>query len=255
MPRLPLVLAALLATVLATHLPATARASCASAVVVVDGHVLFGRGDVRTALLPARGAAREAVSPACNDTGGPPAEDGTTTVRPLRGLPPTVAVSAGEDVYVVSGSMVALSGHPLRRALSGGERSYRERHPCRREDRAMRGTLAEDGGAQALTVRRPDRTILVNVDAATRLAGRPAWQPLRRGQRVMLRTSLCGPPRVADTIRLAGPVPAVDRYERSSGDEPNVPGPPWAWAVAGAALALLVVVLLAVRAGRRLGEP
>lgn len=255
MDRLPLAVAlaalSLACCGLAAAAPGTAEASCASA-VVVDGHVLLGLGAVRVSELPPRGPARAAVAPACNDGNGPRAEDGTTTVRPLRGVPPTIAVADARtgDAFADPASMVVLGDHPLHRAQYGAADapSYRERHRCGRERRALRGTLAEDGTGQALRVRRDDRTVSVSVDAATRIAGRPAWQPLRAGQRVVLRTSICGPRRVADTIRLAGPVPPAHR-STGTGD---LPGARWPWVVGAVLVALAGFVALAVRAGRRL---
>lgn len=256
--RLPLALAVLALAVvaaLAAVAPEPARAMCVSS-VVVDGHRLIGHSADR-ALLPPRGPEREVVDPACNDAGqGDP--DRTVRARTLDGIPAAVAVVRGEHVFVDEDSLPVLGDHPLHRAIAAGHRqtSYRSDGTCRREEGAQRGTVAANAGT-ALELRRADRTVPISVDARTQIAGAPAYQPVRAGQRVTLRTSLCGPRRVADAIRLTGPVPAAERRAPTARREATLLAAdtdaptPWIAAAAGAGLALAALGALSVARRRR----
>lgn len=250
-------LLAVLALALAASLsaaPQPAYAMCVST-VVVDGKALHGQ-QIDRSLLPRRGPERQVVVPACNDA-GQDEPDRTGRARTLRGIPAAVAVVRGGSVYVDDDSLTVLGDHPLHRAIAAedGPVSYRERHPCRREKRAQQGTVTKNAGTR-LELRRPDRTapVPVSVDAATRIAGRPAYQPIREGQRVTLRTSLCGPRRVADSILLTGPVPAAATHDPSGRGARRLetgttsPAP---WIAAGAGIALLPLAGFAVARRRR----
>jgi hypothetical protein len=113
----------------------------------------------------------------------------------------------------------------------------------------MRGVLADEPRSTSFDLRRTDRTVTITVDAATRLANRPAHQPLVAGQRVALRTSICGPRRVADAIRFVG---ADARPRRSRLAVPEGSTTARVGLAAGAAALMLVVAGGARRwAGRR----
>ena len=142
------------------------------------------------------------------------------------------------------GSLIASAAHPLPLALFGSRArpSYRERHPCRREDRTMRGAVVEDA-AYGFELRRTDRKVRIDVDAGTRIANRPPYQPLLAGQRVALRTSICGPRRLADAIRFVGGTVRPPRSDVTTADDSSSGGVGLAAGVAG----LLLVVAIGAR--------
>jgi hypothetical protein len=226
MPRaIPPAIAAIAALAATLALPPGARAACASA-VVVDGRVLFGGELPPGARLPAAAGTHRAVSPACNDTGGDE-QDTTTTVTRLAGVPPRIAVT-GRDrdtLFLADGTLLALATHPLHRAQfpSRREPSYREGRRCTPHRTPLDAIVLDGRGA--LRVRVGRRVALVNVDARTRITNRPAYQPVLPRQRLLLRTSRCGPRRVADRITFAGPPVTPEPYRAVAARDGH--GPAW----------------------------
>ena len=228
---------------------APARAGCVGA-LVVDGSVLYGVGRIFAAQLPARGPEREAVSPACNDTSGANEPDRRTTARTLRGLPARVAVVDRFDtLYYAEGSVIASARHPLHLAIFGRRRfpNYRRRHACRPESATLRGAVVGPIGAAGFTLRRVDRTVQVAIDYRTTLADRPAYQPLLAGQRVALRTSLCGPRRVADQVAFLEPTIEREPVDATDFDFGGARLPGWVLPLAAAALLLVTLVVVLTR--------
>jgi hypothetical protein len=219
--------AAAIALVASVSTPPAARASCAAA-VVVDGVVLFGVSlETSPGRLPARGAPHAAIEPACNDTGDSDEEDRRITVRSLASMPPDVAVAEVDDdtlLYLAEGSLTALADHPLHATFYGdaSRPSFRGARACRPSE-TVRGTVtfAGDGTRIALATREGDRT--VRVDASSRVANRPAYQPVLPGQRLRLRTSVCGSRRVADRIAFTGATIHPKGYDRGSDDGGDMP--------------------------------
>jgi hypothetical protein len=191
-----------------------APGACASA-VVVDGRLLFGNAVQHPNRLPPREGERDAIFPACND-GGPIEEDHEGTVKQLRGLPPRIAVAGArpDTVYVDAASLTVIGRHPLHAAFHGRPSvpSYRSGGGCRPYRTAVRGEVLRDG---VFRIRTADRTMFVSVDAATRFTNRPAYEPVRKGQRLRLATSRCGPRRVADRVTFLGATPRPEPYRGS----------------------------------------
>lgn len=204
--------------------------SCGSA-VVVNGHALIGAGGVGA--VPDRGRAIPAVLPACGSDG----PDSRIRVEPLKGVPPEIAVARGRELFLDSDSLVEIRAHPLHRTRFGDRPiDYRKGRRCRREDGVTRGVYAGNR-----RIRRADRTVFVAIDVATRLTNRPAYEPLRDGQSVALRTSICATRRVADEIAFVGPTVEDDRYTPDfSDDGGGFEVPDW-WPVLFAPLGLLIV--------------
>lgn len=232
-----------------------AEASCIAA-VVVEGRVLFGHGTVPEARLPPVGAETRAVEPACNDA-GQDEPDRAISVLTLDGLPPDIAVvrrGSPSSVYVAEGSLTGSAAHPLHRALHRGS-SRRGRRPrtCRRVARTVRGTLGEDTAPSlpALPLRTGTRTTVIATDARTRLTNRPPYEPLNPGQRLEVRTSICGTRRFADAIAFDGatvPPPRVESETDTGGVDADV-DPRW-FAAVGVVAAILALLLAARRLGR-----
>ena len=200
----------LLLAVIAAGLVIASRASagCLSA-VVVDGQVLHGIAVDRPGLPPRAGSLR-AISPACND-GGPIEEDRRTTVVRVRGLPQRVAVlpsGRSDSVFVSPGTITFIGTHPLHRVLHGRTPAYRHCRPYRTD---VRGRVEADG---VLRIRTAERTVILEVDAATRFTNRPVYEPVLQGQRLRVMTSRCGPRRVADRVTFLGATPRREPYRR-----------------------------------------
>ena len=191
-----------------------APGACAAA-VVVDGRVLLGAQVPHPDRLPPRAGERDAIYPACND-GGPIEDDHEGAVTRLRGAPPQIAVTGPRphSVYVDDASLTVLGTHPLHAAFHGRPRAPSYRSDCRPYRTLVRGRVAEDG---VLRIRAADRTVSVRSDAATRFTNRPAYEPVRKGQRLRLATSRCGPRRVADRVTFVGPTPAPAPYGSAGG--------------------------------------
>jgi hypothetical protein len=200
--------------------PREARASCVAA-VIVDGVVLIGSGASDWTLPRADGRV-SAVAPACND-GGPRQPDGKTTVMRFAGIPADVAVRSvdGRDVYIADGSLTALATHPLHRS-SG--RAARRR--CARKSR--REGTAGSAGFDLIELIAGGRSHFYRVDARTVLANRPAYQPIRRGQRLSIAATRCGTRLIADRIVFTGPTIVPKRY---SGQTDSAPGSGLPWGV------------------------
>ncbi|MDA0172437.1 hypothetical protein OJ998_25255 [Solirubrobacter taibaiensis] len=198
-----LCLAAVLVVLVVLVMAPSARAGCIAA-IVVDGVVLVHQDADGWTLPPTEGR-RSAVLPACNDA-GQNEPDGAITVLPFKGVPADVAVVSSVDsgFYLVGGSLVASAAHPLHRP----GRSY-TRRGCAR-GRTLRGT-ATDAGFDRLML--GDRVI--RVDARTRIANRPAYQPVRDGQRLRVTATRCGNRLIADRIAFVGPTIEPVRYERA----------------------------------------
>ncbi len=232
-----------------------ADASCIAA-LVVEGRVLIGQGSVAASHLPRAAGKHPAVEPACNDAGQDD-PDRAITVRTLEGLPPDVAVvRRGEptELYVAAGSLLGSSAHPLHRAVYGrGTRRSRRPQTCRREPRAVRGALVDESPwtGPKLALRTGRGTTVIATDARTRLTNRPAYEPLNPGQRLAVRTSICGSRRVADAIAFVGATVPLERVDTDTGG--GVVGtdldPRW---IVGLAYVMVMVALLL--AARRLGS-
>jgi hypothetical protein len=102
--------------------------------------------------------------------------------------------------------------------------------------------VAEDA---ALRIRTARRTVSVRVDGATRFTNRPVYEPVRKGQRLRVDTSRCGPRRVADRVTFLGVTPRPESYRgsRAAGGGLHVA----AWQVVlvllfGAAAALIALI-------------
>ena len=229
-----------------------ADAGCVAA-VVVEGRLLIGHGSIATAHVPATAKEHRAIEPACNDA-GQNERDRAISVLTLDGVPADIAVvrrGAPNMLYVAGGSLVVSSAHPLHRALyrRTGRRSDRRR-ACRREPRALRGTLAQASPSivSTLMLRRGRDTIAIEADPQTRLTNRPPYEPLRPGQRVVLQTSVCGSRRVADTIAFDGATVPPQPSETDTGGEAGLDP---RWLIAGAYVTVFVALLLGIR---RLGR-
>jgi hypothetical protein len=201
--RMSLAVASVLLVVACASTPA-ARASCLGA-VVVDGAVLMGyRASDWT--LPIAAAETSAVVPACND-GGPKQPDGSTTVVRFVGVPADIAVRSvdGDDVYIVAGSLTALGLHPLHRST---RRLVRRRCGRKSTLEGMAGTV----GFDSIELVAGARSHFYRVDARTVLVNRPAYQPIRRGQRLSVAATRCGERLIADRITFTGPTIVPKRY-------------------------------------------
>jgi hypothetical protein len=191
---------------LLTAAPEPAGAMSCAAAVIVEDRILFGTGVERVRDLPPRGRAIAAIEPGCGDA------DRRITVWTLRGLPPRLAVyREGDGVYEARGSLTVLAGHPLHAALR-----HRELRPVARRGcvaaATVRGSVAGGYDGIALALRtRAGAPVRVRLDRRTRLANRPAYQPLRDGQQVAIRTSRCGRKLVAERIAFAGPTVPAER--------------------------------------------
>jgi hypothetical protein len=178
--------------------------SCAAA-VVVDGYVLLGSGRVpHRDRLPEGGASLRAIEPACGDDD----HDREVTVTALRGIPPSVAVTstdAHSSLYVAPGALVARAEHPLHRVWYADSRrpSARAGRSCREAGRVA-GTVMGGLGFDGLALRTSRGEQWVRVDAQSRIANRPAYQPALRGQRLTVGVLRCGRDLVAERIRFVG---------------------------------------------------
>jgi hypothetical protein len=199
--------------------PTSAPASCA-AVVVVEGSLLFGVSiEHRPGRVPARGARLRAIEPSCGDD----TDDRRVTVTKLAGMPARLAVAPeGTDtsLYVAEGSLIALASHPLHRAWYAGTSrpSFRRGESCR-EAEPLTGTVSHPGADTRLHLATPDGDRTVRVDASSRIANRPAYQPVLAGQRLRLRMLQCGPHRVAHRIRFSGATIRAERYDIKADDD------------------------------------
>lgn len=212
--------------------PPSAQAGCVGA-VVVDGAVLLASDAYRT--LPRPAGRVPAVVPACND-GGPRRPDGRTTVVRLAGVPADVAVRStdGSRVYLAQGSLTALAAHPLHR---------RSRRLVRRHCVV---TPTREGTAGLVT---PDSIELIagatrrlyRIDGRSTLANQPAYQPVRRGQRLSIAAAKCGTRLIADRIVFTGPRVVPRRYVGQATSPPE-PGFPWLVALPIGVLGLALVV-------------
>jgi hypothetical protein len=178
--------------------------SCAAA-VVVDGHVLLGtaRGP-HPERLPEHGATLRAIEPACGDDD----DDREVTVTAFRGIPRTVAVASTEaysSLYVATGALVALAEHPLDRVwYAGASRPSARRGRSCSEAGRLTGTVMGHQGFSGLALRTRRGEHLVRVDARSRIANRPAYQPALTGQRLTVGVLRCGRDLVAERIRFVG---------------------------------------------------
>jgi hypothetical protein len=248
-----IVICALVSALPAALADAPAPAASCVAAVVVDGRLLLGHGNIAAAHLPGVAEERRAIAPACNDETDDE-DDRTISVLTLDGVPPEVAVlrrGGPTELYVAEGSLVVSSAHPLHRAVyrRTSRRSGRRR-TCRREPRAVRGTLADDsmGTGRTLALRSGRRTIVIVADARTRLTNRPAYEPLNPGQRLAIRTSICGSLRVADTIAFDGGTVPPEPVETNTGGGTEL-DPRWM-----VALAFVAAIFALLLAARRLGR-
>ena len=229
-----------------------ARASCVDA-VVVDGRLLFARGATDPARLPRVTGERPALSPACTDTS--PADPGSTdkriTVMRMQGVPPRVAVldSSRRTLYAAEGTVTTLATHPLHEALRRGNLpSLREGRRCRAQRRPLDAVALEAAAGRGFRADVGPRGAFVGVDARTRIVNRPAYEPIRRGQRLRLGVSACGGRRVvADRIAFTGPAPFEERYRGAVAADTGETGPgvPLLIPIALVAAAAILLAILA----------
>src|SRR4051794_21465594 len=201
---------------------APGRASCIAA-VYVDGVLEIGAGTRVDAFPPADGHV-DAVFPGCNDGGGfEPDRRGSVTR--IEGVPPTVAVRAGNTVYVAQGQLRMLPGHPLHVDTP-------DRRRCRPGPVVDRRAF---GGYGFVGIGRGKHAVAL--DGRTRLTNRPVTAPLLTGQRVRATTSRCGRRLVADQLTFQTPFLEPERYEPvfdRPGNRSGVLGLPWwSFALAG----------------------
>jgi hypothetical protein len=226
-----LVLAGFAAVLLLAALPDRAASMSCAAALVVDGRLLMGHGGVEARRLPPRERSVAAIEPGCS------ADDRPTTVWTLRGVPPEVAVVHGSDLYVAEGSLTALADHPLHAVSS--------RRPARRKSCAprspLRGTVSYAGG-DGIALVASGRELWVEVDARSRMANRPAHQPVVTGQRLVVRASKCRRRTVADRIAFEGATMHPERVALRLGDDGGMP----LWLVLVAAMATLGLAVAAV---------
>lgn len=185
--------------------PAPADSMSCAAAVVVDGYVLLGTARApHPERLPERGASLRAIEPACGDDD----DDREVTVTAFRGIPPSVAVASTDaysSLYVAPGALVARAEHPLHRVwYAGANRPSARRGRSCREGGRLTGTAMGDQGFSALTLRTPRGEQFVRVDAQSRIANRPAYQPALTGQRLTVGVLRCGRDLVAERIRFVG---------------------------------------------------
>jgi hypothetical protein len=212
--------------------------SCAS-VVVVDGYVLFGNaGADHPERLPNQGASMRAIEPAC----GEDEDDRDVTVTSFRGIPPRVAVASTEAssrLYVSDGTLVALADHPLHDVwYSGASRPSARRGKKCREAGRLSGTVTDELGFDGLALRTPRGERGVRVDAHSRIANRPAYEPVLTGQRLRVGVVRCGRDLVAERIRFVGAT-VRPRLASSRDDGDGLPVILAAMAAALAAIALI----------------
>lgn len=191
-------LALALAVLLLVALPSAASAQVCPKELVVDGRLMERLKVKEEDRLPARGAERDVQVPTCD----PDAPTEPATAQTLDGVDPTIAVLMDDDLYVATGSLVQLAGHPVHDAIyrTADEPAYR-RDECRPLGAPTTGTVEIDG---TLTLHQGEGTTRLVVDADTRFASGPASQVLLKGQRVSVAASECGPRKVADVITLVG---------------------------------------------------
>jgi hypothetical protein len=221
--------------------PREARASCVAA-VIVDGVVLIGQGPP-DGTLPRAAGRMSAVLPACND-GGPRQPDGTTTVVRFAGIPADVAVRSvdSRDVYLADGSLTALAAHPLHEST---RRLTRRR--CARKSTLV--GAAGRAGFDSIELIAGGRSHFYRVDARTVLANRPAYQPIRGGQRLSIAATRCGTRLIADRIVFTGPTILPKRYKGQTASAPGS-GLPWGVVLLIGALGLALAVVLVERLTR-----
>jgi hypothetical protein len=148
----------------------------------------------------------------------------------------------GSRVYIAPGSLTALATHPL-------HRSFRRpgRRSCARTSK-LRGT-AGAAGFDSIELMTGGRSHFYRVDAHTALVNRPAYQPIRRGQRLSIAASRCGTRLIADRITFTGPTVVPKRY---SGPTNSARGSqlPWGIVVSIVALAVALAAWLIERVTR-----
>jgi hypothetical protein len=185
--------------------PAPADSMSCAATVVVDGYVLFGTARApHPERLPEHGASLRAIEPACGDDD----HDREVTVTAFRGIPPSVAVASTDaysSLYIAPGALVALAKHPLHRVwyADANRPSARRGRSCREAGR-LTGTVMGNQGFTGLALRTPRGEQFVRVDAQSRIANRPAYQPALAGQRLTVGVLQCERDLVAERIRFVG---------------------------------------------------
>jgi hypothetical protein len=210
--------------------------------LILDGAVLIGYG-ASDWTLPRPAEQISAVVPACND-GGPRQPDGRTTVVRFAGVPADIAVRSvnGSRVYIAAGSLTALATHPLHRS---SRRPVRRR--CARESK-VRGS-AGAAGFDWIELIAGGRSHFYGVDARTALVNRPAYQPIRRGQRLSIAASRCGTRLLADRIAFTGPTIVPKRYSGQT-DSSRGSQLPWGILLSIGALGLALAMWLIERVTR-----
>ena len=133
-----------------------------------------------------------------------------------------------------------MADHPLHRVFYGANRpSVRRGRSCRTAGR-LAGTSAQPTGFSTLVLRTSNGERHVRVDAQSRLANRPAYQPVSPGQRLTVGVRRCGRHLVATRIRFIGPTirPDLVRVREDGSD---------LWVILGGIGTMLMVCALVVR--------
>ncbi len=86
------------------------------------------------------------------------------------------------------------------------------------------------------------------VDARTRIVNRPAYQPVRDGQRLRVTATRCGNRLIADRIAFVGPTVEPVRYQRARASTDD--GLPWIVWIAPVVLGLVAAGFLVERLTR-----
>lgn len=136
---------------------------------------------------------KQAIVPACNDTGGN-APDTMTDVHRMKGVDPHVAVLTRKNVWVNGSTFPALEDHPLHARLG-----YDEREPARRQGKRCTITGKVDSTLATFVLEKPHR--FVTVDAATKISLRRhgvAW--IDEGKTIRVRGRCNGDRVLADRI-------------------------------------------------------
>jgi hypothetical protein len=261
-------LAAAVVTAAGGVTPAPALASCASFTVWHDTAYSQYWSAAAGPRLQQGAALRGAVAPGCNDTGGAVPSPAPVGARAIVGVSPAVAIRSQGLLLVASGYFPQLPGFPLvpRAAPYDATRTCRLGPALTLTGRALPGV----GRLVLADVRssRPERLsdhLLINleVDVHTRITGlaRNGLPYVGEGQRVRIAARRCGGSLVARTITPAGPIVRASTAEdvlgagwRGGGGVVRRLGGVNRIAAAVALLAVVVLLVLGMRAGRR-GSP
>jgi hypothetical protein len=139
----------------------------------------------------AGGPVEGGVQPGCND-GGPHEPDREIGVREVSGVPPEVAVYrewSTRTTYLNAGYPTELPEHPLHDRIHGSP--DRPRRPARGRPCRLDGEVTHTWGYPVVGVR--ERTVILNIDARTRVTGfdRGGLTYFERGDRLRVHGRGC----------------------------------------------------------------